>query len=62
MKKVILEIDKEGKVELRGEGYERDECMRSEKLRKLLQSVEEIDSMRKLYQEQKKEVSYEELI
>lgn len=62
MRKVVFEIDKEGKVELRAEGYKGDECMRSEKVRKLLSAIDEVDSMKKLYEEKKQEVNYEELI
>ncbi len=63
MPKVVLEIDKEGKVELRGEGYKEDECLKSPKLQKLLRSIDEVDTMKKLYEQKQKEVeSYEELI
>lgn len=66
MKKVIFEIDKEGKVSLRAEGYKEDECMKSPLVQKLLKTLKEegeIDKETKLYQEQKQvEVNYEELI
>ncbi len=65
MPKVVFEISKEGHVELRGEGFEKDACMRSEKLQKLLRTIKqegEIDKETRLYQDQKEVLSYEELI
>lgn len=61
MKKVIFEIDKEGKVSLRAEGYKEDECMKSPLVQKLLKNIDEVEKVQKLYTEER-EVNYEELI
>ncbi|MFN3263284.1 MAG: hypothetical protein ACK42C_00100 [Aquificaceae bacterium] len=62
-KKVLLQIDKEGKVEFIAQGYQGSECMKSplvQELLKLLEREGQIDALQKLYQEQKQEV--EELL
>ncbi len=59
-KKIIIEIDKEGVVKLNAIGYENDSCMKSKLVTNLLKSIDEIDSLVKLYEENKeKEVIYD---
>ncbi len=62
MKKVIFEIDKEGKVLIRAEGYYGNQCEYSPNIRKLLELLKaqgEIDKIEKLYEEKQTQTQEE---
>lgn len=69
-KKIIIEINKQGEVQIIAEGYIGDSCQKSEILNKILKQISsegEIDVMEKLFEEthvmeERKEISVEELI
>ena len=61
MKKVVFEIDKEGKVLIRAEGYQRNQCEYSPNVKKLLELLAhgEIDKVEKLYEEKQTQTQEE---
>lgn len=65
-KKVIqIEIDKEGVVKINAIGYQGNACMKSKTLEKIIRSIDEVDNIQKLFEEEKQKqevVNYEELI
>lgn len=67
-RKIIIEINKEGEIQVKAEGYTRNSCQKSETLNKILKQISnegEIDVIEKLYEETptlEKEISVEELI
>lgn len=69
-KKIIIEINKQGEVQITAEGYVGNSCQKSEILNKILKQISsegEIDVVEKLFEEtlateEKKEISIEELI
>lgn len=67
-KKIIIEINKEGEIQVKAEGYVGNNCQKSEILNKILRQLSdegEIDVIKKLYEETpilEKEISVEELI
>lgn len=63
-RKIVIQIDKEGNVKVDAVGYVGDSCMKSQTLKKILETVE-VDEMEKLFEDnfiENKEVNYEELI
>ena len=63
MKKVVFEIDKEGKVLIRAEGYQGNQCEYSPNVKKLLELLKaqgEIDKVEKLYEEKQKQTQTQE--
>jgi len=66
-KKIIIEIDKHGAINVEAEGYVGDSCLKSALLEKILKQISsegEIDRVEKLFEEStvKKELTVEELI
>ena len=62
MKKVVFEIDKEGKVLIRAEDYQRNQCEYSPNVKKLLELLKahgEIDKVEKLYEEKQTQTQEE---
>jgi hypothetical protein len=62
MKKVVLEIDREGQVSIRAEGYQGNQCEYSPHVKKLLELLKaqgEIDKVEKLYEEKQTQTQEE---